>query len=541
MTFVANTQSINNSIPSRVTILSAGLKPLKDYLASLLKPEEQDKIDNINSIQIVEEESLSPNAVQLESEDINGAQRYLLKIGTNVGRNVFEVLQRVKVLGITDEQTLDKSFISEDDKDFKDLLPSEIDSRQILKNVNDILARAYNRRTNMPAWILNLVIKSYVGLNDGYKSVEDILTKDPTFIKVFAKYHSVKKEGGDAEAIKYLDSAFSGDNLEKEKRKLIKISSFVVGFSNKFPSRFIDIFPVVFSLQNIAMPLFARVFKGTLGKVCDFARLVNPWIGDFLAEILGNFKQEINGIQSISGDIKDKKITDKDNGKTLSEIKLTELTHDEYRLQQVVKKVNEGFERLFGKNNTLSSWFLNGILWFSGKEVNYQKFASGFVDNPLFIKRLYAYLKSGAKESFEGTTEEKLIANIVLKVISLAKNMSPSFIENTTNAFGLPYSIQNLTMPILAKFINEGKLSTLIHFLRDVNPIINDLFVDHIGNFRKEITDIQKEPIVSELFPPVIDIEGVKGGVIQSIKSLWQTIRDFGKRVTKYGLEPEGT
>ncbi len=521
------------------TILNSGLESARELLKSLFSPEDQDKVNNINSIQVVNSPDFQPNDIKLEPTE------GILKLGSNVGRNVFEALQELeKSHEPGNENKVDSSYVSEQTNRFPDLLPHEEDAQKILLNTNAILSRAYNRRTNMPAWILNLVIKKMGFSEGGYEPLQRVLTSDSGFIKVFAEYLKLKKEKGSAEAKQLLESAFRGDVEAEQKKKLVKLSSFVVSYTTGFASKFVSIFPIIFSVQNIAMPLFARAFKGTFGKVFDFVRLINPWVGDFLAEILGNFKQEIQEIKSVKNNNKSAMSLDEKTENVIGEIKLTELTSDEHKLQQVVKKVNEGFERLFGKNNTLSSWFLNGVLWMSGKEVNYQKFASKFVDNPLFIKKLYAYLKSGAKEPFNGSTEEKIVANIVLKVVSLAKSMSPSFIENVTNAFGLPYSIQNLTMPILAKFVTEGKLSTLIHFLRDVNPIINDLFVDHIGNFRKEITDIQKEPIVDELFPSqVVDVEGVKGGIVQSIKSLWQTIRDFGKRVTGRGviIEPEVT
>lgn len=407
-------------------------------------------------------------------------------------------------------------------------------THNVLKNVFDVLARVYDRRTNTPSWILLAALKVM-----GFKSINEVeaVFKNQQFKEVFGEYFRLKKNSNSSPtADKFLEEAFKNN---EQKKNLIKLAYRMVGIANSLSNTFINAFPIAFSLQNIIMPFLARGFQERpIGKLFDFLRLINPWVGDFVAELAGNFKHELHEIRKFSN------ITEEVNTKKDQEEKeINLLSPEEYELQKIVKKVNEAFTRLFGKGTTISSWLLRGVLWCFGGHEDYQKFAAKYVDNPDFIKKLYQHLKSEDKVKFD--KEERVVANIILGVVRIARSLSPQFIKNTSNIFGLPYSIQNLFMPIIAKFVHEGPLAKIIHFLRDINPLISDLFVDHIGNFRKEILDIQKEPLI-DLFPKLdIQLGVVKKGLSNlcaSVKSLLAIIRDFSKglygKATKAATKP---
>ena len=435
-------------------------------------------------------------------------------------------------------------YIIESTDSYTGFSKSESIAQQTLKNVSDILERAHSRRTNSPSWVLSLLLSSFGVSKDDYSQVKKLLEK-PDFIKVFAQYLEIKEKSGKSVADAFLEKQFQGSEKQKtplNEKKFIKLCSFVKSVLEKVPSPVVNILPIVFSFQNILMPWFSdHLFKeGTfLKKIADTMVVLNPWIGDYCTEILGNFKHEIHSIKDVKNSTVQQAVGVNYEGESIQvgELNLTKLNPNEYNLQKIIKKVNEGFERLFGKQNTLSSLSLTAILWLSGKGANYKKFAAEYVDNPDFIKKFYHYLEGGGAKNLDTVfgkgTSQSLVAKIIMGAVRFSRSITENFIVKTSNVFGFFYSIQNLFMPILSLFVKEGKLGATINVLKKINPLINELFVDHIGNFRKEILDIQKAPL-SNLFPRFdIDVHlGIKKGLGNALgyaKSLFLNIRNFGK------------
>lgn len=455
-----------------------------------------------------------------------------------LNRASFNELVQCAVEEKKSDQVLEE-YVIEDTERYSGFSKSESIAQQTLNNISDILERVHSRRTNSPSWILSLLLRSFGLKKDDYLQVKKLLER-PDFIKVFAEYLNIKEKQGKVEANKVLDGKLQ--NQELNGQKLIKLCSFLKSVFDYVPRPFVNVFPLAFSLQNIFMPwLSDHVLKEdtVLKKVADTMVVLNPWIGDYCSEILGNFKQEIRNIKNSKGDNKIHTLSVNSNGENLEvgELNLTSLNSNEHKLQKIMKKVNEGFDRLFGKQNTLSSLAMTGILWLSGNGTEYGRFAAKYVDNPEFIKKFYKYLEGGCKENPDDVFKRSsLIAKIILGAVQFSRSMSEGFIKNTSNIFGLFYSIQNLFMPILSMFVKEGGFGKVVRFLRNANPLINELFVDHIGNFRKEILDIQRAPL-SNLFPQFDP--GIKKGLSNAIeygRALLGNIRSFGQRFRFGGL-----
>lgn len=453
---------------------------------------------------------------------------------------------------------------------FPGLTSYEEQIQESLKSVSDMLGRSYGRRTGMFAWCLMLLLKFYGFEKDNYKPIEKVLKEDPDFVKQYAKYYSLLQNGEKGKANEYLEGNF---NKDEKKQSLAKLVCFVMNTCNKLPSKFLFIFPIAFSVQNLLIPLFARVVKtGPVGKLFDFMRLINPWISEFAAEPIGLYKSEIDNVKTtLPKEYKSDAITqaqpvnepaEKDQEKVES-IKVTNLTEQEYRLQKIVEKVNSAFERLFGRKTTLSSWLLTGLLWLSPKKYkNYQEFANRFVDNPEFIKKLCSYLieikalkergdispkeeSKLFKEKF-ANLEERTIARVAYIAISIANYVPDWLIYKAPKYFGLPYSFQNLFMPIITKFVKEeGFWGKLLGVVRDVNPIINDLIFDPASTFEEEIRSVRQESeSIKDLLPKLVRKESVPkvlDTLFGHLKTLITSIRDFVKsRITrKPEVKPE--
>lgn len=461
-----------------------------------------------------------------------------------------------------------KAYITEEGESFSGFTSYEEQMHKALKNVSDILGRSHGRRTGMFAWCLMLLIKYYGFEKDNYNPIEKILEQDPNFVKQYAEYYSLIQSGEKEKANEYLEGNF---NKDEKKQNLAKLACFVMNTCNKLPSKFLFIFPIAFSLQNLFIPLFARIVKtGPIGKLFDFMRLINPWVSEFVADPVGLYKGEIDNVKrslpkenEIKGqtpssvNLQEGALTQTQAAcHDVESIKVTNLTEQEYRLQKIVEEVNAAFERLFGRKTTLSSWILIGLLWMSPKKYKgYQEFANQFVNNPKFIKKLCDYLievktlkeRGDISPKEEGELfkakftdpEEKTVARIIYIALSIANYMPNWLIDKAPKYFGLPYSFQYLFMPIITKFIKEeGFWGKLFAVVRDFNPIINDLVFDPIATFQEEINGVRLESeSIKDLLPTLIRRESVPkvlDNLFSHVKSLITTIRDFVKgRITK--------
>lgn len=540
----------------RITFLNQAQEPVLKYIGEnipgcegikhLDKIEIDPELDpKIKSTEQAENELPKPQAV-LQKEKLDTP--VVLKLNTVKGKEVFKALQEID--GVKDKEG--EAYVIDAKDKFLGFTEHEEAVQSTLKTVSDILDRAYNRRTNVSCWILFLYLRYFGFKKDDYEPVRSILTYDPNdpqkstdFVRKFAKYLKLKKEDK-ARAEEFVNSAFDGDSEKEKKLGLVKLSCFVMNSSNKLPQGFLNKFPLVFAIQNLAMPILANLVKtGFWGNLFHYMRMINPWVCDFLAEQVANFKAEIfkvqNSIESINDPFKDDKTEIEADGKdVIDEVRFTDLDKEQYGLKKVVGYVNDAFDRFFGRQTTLASWILHGVLWLFGTD--YKSFASQFTEDSGFVKNLCEHLKlakvsADTKQNEPELSKNKfqkpgqlIVAKIILGVVSIANALKPSTIKKITNVFGCAFSIQNLFMPILSEFVKKGKIATCVHILRDINPLLNDI-LDYFANYRKEILDVQRENKKIEGLLPVLKKDQMFKAATRNIKTLWTSIREFGSKV----------
>ena len=497
-----------------VSVLSPGIDQVRTRLKIFVPSGEAEKVDKVEAVKVDTSGELKPDEIRFTPSAISSG-RYILQLGSAKGKEFADGLMSAenlhgKSIDLSDQTqernlSADTAYIIEATDRFLGFSNDEQKVHDLLKNISDMLCRVYNRRTSSSAWTLLMYLQRLGIEDDGKESVPekiDKMLRDPAFIKTFTEYLRLKRtDRGSAES--YLHTAFQEDENAEQKKEIARLSSKIIGISNGLPNWVVNIFPVLFTAQNILMPWFVNdkedSNKGIFSKFANMMVIVNPWIGDYFTELIGNLMKEVRGIRSISGNLfvnnngKNTVQNHNHDGVIVDEVKLTEYNHEEYGLQRIVKDVNDAFERLFGKNTTLSSLLLNGMLWlFSSKNKNYQKFAAQYVENPAFIKKLCDYLKKGEKgnldEVFKDLPGGNVVSRIVLGIVKGVRSISEDTIKRITSTFGFVYSIQNLFIPILAHVFKRGFLGGLIRFLRVANPPVNDLLIDHLGNFRKSLT-----------------------------------------------------
>ena len=493
---------------STITIFPPGRESAIKFVNGHLKERAKDEVSG-DIVRMKRDEALPPGELKPpETEAVNG-EKSVSRFGSELADGIFPRLPEAEGL-----KGNGNAFVKEPTDKFLGFTEHEESVQDTLKVVSDVLHRAYHRRTNVSCWILYLTLKSF-GFDD-YEPVKRILTFDPEhpkdtekfagFVRKYAEYIKLKDDFPE-QAKKFVEEKFK----DKKEQKLVGLVSFVLNITDRFPKEFINNFPFLFSIQNLAMPLLANLKKeGFFGKLFNFMRMINPWIGDFLAEQIGNFKNEFlqikEGIESIQDPFKDTKLKPNqvtDKSEIIDEVNITDLSKEQFNLKKVVRTVNDVFDRLFGRQTTISSWILNGILRFVGKHSSYQAFAKQFTEDDSFIKNLHEHLMEAGKCLKEGKKEPELdkekfsgikyhVAGIFYYIVSIANTLTEGFIKKSTNIFGSIFSVQNLFMPILSEFITKGKAATCIHILRDVNPLLNDI-IDYMANYRKEILDVKKE------------------------------------------------
>lgn len=404
----------------------------------------------------------------------------------------------------------------------------------ILINTSNILDRAFNRRTTLSSWLLYGYLKTIGLKDDDFQLIKDKV-QDSDFVKRFNEYLNIK--------VKHPEKAIKLFNSDEQ--KLVKLYSTVSGFYNKLNLNFVKYFPVAFTIQNVSMPWIAKIFsQGILNKLANTMMILNPWINEF-TENLGNYLIEVRKLQEgFSRVLPDKKQSVQEEEKVQLEvdntIKLSRLNNKENSLNNIVSKINEGTKRLFGKGNTVSSICLNFALKvFFGQ--NYDVFASQFVDNEDYIKKFATSLEQGNqegnktphKEVFKKGSIQDYAARVITQGVRFVKAMPKETMKKITNGFGATYAVLNPLMPLLAHVFKKGPISWVVHTLRDVGPLFNDLFVDHLANFRKEILDIKTETEkedIQKLFPDFKNVKTSVGSVIDHAKSLWTSVGEFAKK-----------
>ncbi len=405
-----------------------------------------------------------------------------------------------------------------------ELAPDEEKAHVSLHNVADILDRAYNRRTTLTSWIAYHVFKSYGFKEDDFEPIKNIL-KDPEFAKVFAEYKR-RAEIDPLDAQKFLSGTFQEKDGEAEpevKQKLVKNAIFLIDNYNKLNLDFVKLFPKIFCIQNIAMPFLKWLCPNV--KLFDFMVTVNPWVYDLVSENMGNYVGEIEAIQNVS----------KSKDKILGEIKLSPLTYKEFSLQKIIKNISSGFERILGKESTVSSIIVNKVLK-DNQYNSFQEFAKEFTEDTKddgFIKKLYEGLKEGAgsdiPENKFNDYKKSWGAKIIWGITSFARSIPAKKIKEYSNIFGAIFVPLNLAMPILAKVFDKGLLGFVTNSALKIFPIANELLFDNLANFRKEMLDIQKETSdesIASLFP-AINPKATYQACTSSLSNLYDTVKAF--------------
>lgn len=529
-----------------ITVLGPGLKHLTSLLVDTLglKGDDVSQLSKITEIREIANKNIGDSGYRFYEED--GRNILLVEQSKGVAKKVREELKD-NFIEDKQDQIIDPTFSEE-----------EYVTSQVLDKVDDILQRAFGRRTSSSSWALNFILKRMGIIEDGedITAISQIL-KDPTYVKQYAKYfHQSESDVYSAE--EKMSEALGDDPLKEKKLKLSRLTSTILKWCNKIPEPLVTMIPVGFAIQNLAMPILANlVSEGKLGKFFDFMRVINPWIGDFIAEPIGLFKTEILASQR---GIKRLNSTDTTENKSITVtdlIGVTTLEEEEFRLQRMVRKVSDAFERLFGKGTTLSSWIIIGLLKLRSPSQNigalYREFATKYVEDPDFIKKLHAHYQEVNKQSkakgdsinsieenkllaqrFNNNKEQWLVARIVSFFTSIAKNMPKTLMENVTEKFGMFYCAQYLTMPIITKLVGKKTfLGRILGLVRDINPYINDLVFDPIATFQTEIRSIKKESEnVPNLIPETkISTPKAIKRVIDYAQNLYKTIRNFGGKI----------
>ncbi len=515
----ASSVSTSNKVYHKkpITVLNGGRQFIKDYLGRNLSISEEDKLklDDITAVREIEDKSalgegeykISDNVLLVEKQK-GLLGRLRVEIESTLKEDdqyVFDGKERIQYSGNETQEVTQ--------------------TRSLLGTVSEIMDRAFNRRTTLVSWALFIKLKSMGFKEDDFDKVKSALLDDD-FVNKFTAY------------LKYKDVSPGKDlGFTPDEEKLANLAKKILNFYSSKNLKFVKYFPIAFSLQNVLMPFISKLASkkdwGYLNIFSKAMMIVNPWINEY-SESLGNYFIEVKNLHGFLGGNKAE-----DSEQCHNQINLSPLTLREKKLNNIASKINEAGERLLGKGNTVSSITLNGILRLFGIP-DYKEFSRQFVDNPDFIKKFAFHLEEGVSktENAEVKKENKLsgmqyfAAKIIKGVVRVLNSMTPSAMKKLTNTFGMFYAIQNPLMPILANVIKEGPLSWVVHILRDFNPLINDLFVDHIANFRKEILNTKVETEnedIRKLFPE-FNVNVGFSNTLQNIRSLWTSIREFARR-----------
>ncbi len=425
-----------------------------------------------------------------------------------------------------DESSHDTKAVSS--KDEEPLTQEEQKTKATLKYVSEILDRAFNRRTTLTSWVLYFTLCCF-----GFKQMDDFAPvaealKDSDFIKTCTEYRRLA-EYDQEKANKFLDTAFSEDKEDAGKRrKLVKTASFVIDNSNKLNLGFVKTFPKIFGIQNVIMP-WLKAFLPNI-KLFDFMVTINPWLCE-VSENFGNYTEEIDEIQS-------RYHPDYKGEKTICEVNLTPLSFKEFSLQKIIKNVHDGFNRVLGKESTLSSVVANLLVKkFRGKD--FKTYSNEFINDNDFVRELYKGLEESKgksawnvpNEKFKDNKDKLWISRFILGITSFAKSVTPEWVKESSNTFGAIFVPLNLAMPLIAKVFHKGISGTITHTLLKIFPLANELFFDHLGNFRKEILDVQneiKKGGMEEMIPE-LKAESKFGLLTSAARNMWESIKGFAQ------------
>jgi hypothetical protein len=496
------------------------------------------KLDSFDALGEALKESESP--AQADNDKVQSAKKgnyHVLSLVENKARIITELRAQLNPQNDLIEGV---HYVDETYKKSPDFTGEEGRVHSILTNVIEILDRTFNRRTTLTSWALLAYLKK-AGLDiDDFSPIKALVedpNKAPDFIKKYTNYLKIKS----------IEPSKALEEFNENEKKIVKLFSRTTDFYNSFSMGFVRIFPIVFSIENIALPIVNRISSWIAGednfisKTIEKLMVINPWLNEF-AESLGNYFEETKKLQGTLRMTPEEVRVEESKSKTLEEIELSgfENTH-EYNLNKIVSKVDDAAARLLGKGNTVSSMVLGQVLRSFADEGkgSYKNFIKDYRDNPVFVKKFHSYLNNGStdKDGKEVLDKwwDKSVAKIVKGVVGIVSSFSNETLNKITNNFGIANAIINPVVPFLSLFIRKGPIAWMLHAVRDILPIFSDLFVDHIANFRKEVVDIKKvteDEDVRKLFP---DLEqGVKP-FVDNMTGVWTTVTGFASKFKAAG------
>lgn len=507
-------------VVERITILRPGLPQVREIILPFAQNKDANEIETVKLKENTTNGHSKESELYLPLNDYHKFLHTLLQLKTKEDEE--PVLVREKIDHFPNPRNYDEKV------------------HNALKNVRDILSRAYERRTGMFSWALYLMLNYFGFEGDKVENIKQTL-QDPKFAEDFTKYYSIVKNNGTEEGEKFLNETFKDEKAQK----LAKLVFTNISICDRVPAKFIQRFPIIFSIFNLGTPVllgFMSLFglkTGTIYKFFDCLRIINPWISEFIAEPTAIFKAEINEVKKNIPRVQ-KENEQKIEKEIVDSVELKDLSEEQYKLQKIASRVDSAFERLFGRETTLSSWIVKGLLWWFFNKKDYRAFAKPIVTDTEFTQKLHSHLQKVKENtsfreemnlldnSFKEKKEQKLIGGIISLVASIAKSLPDWFINKAPRYFGLPYSFQYLFMPILTKIWGTDTFfGKLLAILRDVNPWINDLLLDPIATFQEEIREVREE---SQKLPELIPerkMPNTLNGIIQRFKSFGNTIRSL--------------
>ena len=546
---------------NRIIVLNGGEKA-KNKLRGLL-PSDID-LECVEEVRV--DRSLGTNEIKI-SPNGDGASAtdgvsYL--VGSGLGKKLVGELLKDEEIRPLPEDAPDKSnepSIIESTGRFVHFSEYETQVQDSIKNVSAVLSRAFGRRTGMSSWALKWFVFERRGFTqDNYKEIQEVI-ESPEFIKKYAGYLQLKSKD-EVKAAEFLAAEF-----DKREKGLVEVVQFTTNTIEKVSTPFAKYFPIVFSIQDVVMPWLARLFKNNpLGKLCDFIRIINPWVGEFVSEPCSIFNIEHAKHKDNYSNIVDRQFNSEpvivDPSKLspeelVSSVKLVDFDKDEYRLYQIMQNVNAAVGRLFGRKNNIASWALHGLFMYDGKYKSYDEFANKIVNNPEFIKKLCAYFKEikelkklnpNLTSADERTllnkkfasADERIAARVASGLIMASNSLNQDLIEKGTRRFGIFYSFQSLFLPLAMKlFVDEEKeVGKLLGVYRDFIPLINNFLVDPIATFKEEIINIRKSSNdIKDILPEAPQIQIATPDVI---KKAWSRVVSFAGAIADFFRTNQG-
>jgi len=152
----------------------------------------------------------------------------------------------------------------------------------ILTNVIEILDRTFNRRTTLTSWALLAYLKK-AGLDiDDFSPIKALVedpNRAPDFIEKYTNYLKIKS----------IEPSKALEKFTEDEKKIVKLFSRTTDFYNSFSMGFVRIFPIVFSIENIALPIVNRISSWIAGENNFISKTIGGSLFIFIRIISGYY------------------------------------------------------------------------------------------------------------------------------------------------------------------------------------------------------------------------------------------------------------